>query len=240
VAGLAWWRLGRGERSLDWLPLVAAAAWLTAGVEVSKLVIPVKPMPGVAPWLGWDLVLGSGQALLVLGLATQAVRGRPGAGWRGAVFGAGVTVAAVARHWFPAASAGGMSVMGLLAVLGLIRAAQIRDAGRIALLAVAGTVLFATNGPLAETLDQSFRHTEASRWSRRGVGLAGRLGRGGAGPFYPGRVDGRHGRGPAPVVPGAAGLAAGRTRPGADHGLLGAAQFRDQPAGARAHGRRVD
>jgi signal transduction histidine kinase/DNA-binding response OmpR family regulator len=164
VAGLAWWRLGRGERSLDWLPLVAAAACLTAGVEVSKLVIPVKPMPGVAPWLGWDLVLGSGQALLVLGLATQAVRGRPGAGWRGAVFGAGAAVAAVARHWFPAASAGGMSVMGLLAVLGLIRAAQIRDAGRIALLAVAGTVLFATNGPLAEALDQSFRHTEASRF----------------------------------------------------------------------------
>jgi signal transduction histidine kinase/DNA-binding response OmpR family regulator len=162
AAGLAWWRLGRGERGLAWLPLAVVAAGLTAGVEVSKLVIPVKPVPGVPPWLAWDIALAAGQALLVSGLAWLAIRGQRGAGWKGAVFGAGAAVAVVARYWFPAAGAEGMSVLVLLAAMGLIRTAQTRDTARLALLALAGTVLFATNGPLAETLDQSFRYREVS------------------------------------------------------------------------------
>ncbi len=159
---VAWRRSGRAAAELNWLPWGAAAALLTAGVEVSQLVIPVEIEPNMVPWLAWDLLLGGVHALLVTGLGWTLVRGKKWAALRVLLW-LILALAAATLHYFkPLAGSITLAVLVFSAVWLQLRQRAGASGGRLALLSLAGSVLLATNGPLAEGLGLPHRYTELS------------------------------------------------------------------------------
>jgi signal transduction histidine kinase/CheY-like chemotaxis protein len=158
----AWWRLGRKDKSLPWLPWAAGAAILTAGLEVSQLITPVEMKPFAAPWLVWDLALGGVHALLAGGLWWTLARAARWSPWKIAPALALAAAAAALRQPHPAAGSAALTVLVLAAAVWLVRLNRVQGAARLALLALPATVLLATNGPLAEALQSPHRYTEIS------------------------------------------------------------------------------
>jgi signal transduction histidine kinase/DNA-binding response OmpR family regulator len=160
----AWWRFACGEGRLAWIPWAALAGVLTAGVEISQLVTPVKLTPWVAPWEAWDLALGGVGALLAGGLWWEAaVRGtKGGSRFLRVLPMILVAVLAVWRQAHPE--------VGSWAIAGVVAAAAILFAGRRectrmerwALAAFVASVACGTAGPLAERLALPHRYSEIS------------------------------------------------------------------------------
>jgi signal transduction histidine kinase/CheY-like chemotaxis protein len=158
----AWWRLGRAEKRLGWLPWAALAAFLTAGLEVSQLITPVVLKPFAAPWLAWGLTLGGIHALLASGLWWSLAGQEKWPRWKPGLVCALAALAAGLRYSQPIAGSAGLTLLVLAPAFGLVRHRRLRGAGGFALLALPATVLLATNGPLAESLGSSHRYTEIS------------------------------------------------------------------------------
>ena len=167
---VVWRRSGRAAPELRWLPCGAAAALLTSAVEVSQFITPVVQKPFIPPWLAWDLALGVVHALLIGGLGWVLTRGKK----RGMLqFSAWLVLAAAAAtlHYFRSfAGSVALTLLVFVAVAQLLRRAGGSRSGRLALLALAGAVLFATNGPLAEGLGLSHRYTDLSPYGLAAAG----------------------------------------------------------------------
>jgi signal transduction histidine kinase/CheY-like chemotaxis protein len=163
-AGLGWWRFFRRTSGSSWLPWASGLGVATAVIELSHLITPVMPQPGVAPWLSWDIAVGITQAALAAGLWWLAWReGHSGwYRWIGYVIATGVVVFAPLRLSHPVAGSWLTAVTLTVAVLSLIlRNAECRKDAGVLLLIVAANWC-STVGPLAEALDMPHRFSEFS------------------------------------------------------------------------------
>ena len=167
---VVWRRTGRAAAELRWLPWGAAAALLTAGVEISQLITPIVQQPFAPPWLAWDLALAGVHVLLIGGLGWILKRGKKRGALQYSVWLILTAVAATLHYFRPVAGAVAFTLLVFTAVGLLIRPGGISRNGRLALLALAGAVLFATNGPLAEGLGHPHRFTEISPYGLAAAG----------------------------------------------------------------------